>query len=140
MLAAMMIGELAKLSGLSKDGLRHYEALGLIHSSPKRAGTRSYRDYDDTTLERLSIIALAKRLGFTLKELVVPLDRILSDNISREERSQLIAEKVAEVDIKIAELTQARDMLAAFSLRPDKDFADATLKDMGLWLSEVPRR
>ncbi len=130
----MMIGELAKRSGLSKDGLRHYEALGLIHSRPVAAGTRTYRDYDDTTLERLSIISLSKRLGFKLKELKEPLDRLFSDTVSREERAKIISEKVAEVDTKIEELTAARDLLAAFIVTPDKDFMDAMLKDMGLWL------
>ncbi|MCF2870501.1 MerR family transcriptional regulator [Octadecabacter sp. G9-8] len=130
----MMIGELAKRSGLSKDGLRHYEALGLIHSSPVAAGSRTYRIYDDTTLERLSLISLAKRLGFKLRELTESLDRLFSDTVSREERAQIISEKVAEVDIKIEELTAARDLLAAFIVTPDKEFMDEMLKDMGLWL------
>ncbi|WP_390913873.1 MerR family transcriptional regulator [Pseudosulfitobacter sp. SM2401] len=130
----MMIGELAKRSGLSKDGLRHYEALGLIHSSPVAAGSRTYRIYDDTTLERLSLISLAKRLGFKLKELTESLDRLFSDTVSREERAQIISEKVAEVDIRIEELTAARNLLAAFMVTPDKEFMDAMLKDMGLWL------
>ena len=51
----MLIGDLAKLTGLSKDGLRHYEAMGLIHSRQVRAGTRHYCHYDETTLERLSM-------------------------------------------------------------------------------------
>lgn len=89
----MMIGELAKRSGLSKDGLRHYEALGLIHSSPVAAGSRTYRIYDDTTLERLSLISLAKRLGFKLKELTAPLDQLFSDTVSRETRAEIISEK-----------------------------------------------
>lgn len=130
----MMIGELSRRSGLSKDGLRHYEALGLIHSSPLAAGSRTYRAYDDTTLERLSLISLAKRLGFKLKELTEPLDRLFSDTVSREERAQIIFEKVAEVDLKIEELKVARDLLAAFAVTPDKEFVDAVLKDMGLWL------
>ncbi|MCF2870202.1 MerR family transcriptional regulator [Octadecabacter sp. G9-8] len=130
----MMIGELAKRSGLSKDGLRHYEALGLIHSSPVAAGSRTYRIYDDTTLERLSLISLAKRLGFKLRELTESLDRLFSDTVSREERAQIISEKVSEVDLKIEELKVARDLLAAFAVTPDKEFADAVLKDMGLWL------
>ena len=32
----MLIGELAKVSGLSKDGIRHYEAMGLIASAPRQ--------------------------------------------------------------------------------------------------------
>ncbi len=130
----MLIGEVAKKSGLSKDGIRHYESLGLLHSKPIQAGSRTYRDYDDTTLERLMIISLAKRLHFSLKELVDPLNQILSDTVSREERASVLADKVKEIDAKIAELTAARDLLKIFVENPDKSFVDARLKEMGLWL------
>lgn len=130
----MLIGEVAKKSGLSKDGIRHYESLGLLYSKPIQAGSRTYRDYDDTTLERLMIISLAKRLHFSLKELVDPLNQILSDTISREERAAGLAEKVKEIDVKIAELTAARDLLKTFVENPDKSFVDARLKEMGLWI------
>ena len=130
----MLIGEVSKRSGLSKDGLRYYENLGLIHSSPVQAGSKMYRDYDDTTLERLAIISLAKRLGFSLKELTEPLDAIINDRVTREERSARLAEKLAELDAKIAELQQARDQLALIVDRPDKEYVDQVLKRLGLWL------
>lgn len=130
----MLIGEVAKKSGLSKDGIRHYESLGLLHSRPIQAGSRTYREYDDTTLERLMIISLAKRLHFSLKELVDPLNQILSDTISREERAAGLAEKVKEIDVKIAELTVARDLLKILVENPDKSFVDTKLKEMGLWI------
>lgn len=130
----MLIGEIARRSGLSKDGLRHYETLGLIHSTPVQAGTRVYRDYDDTTLERLAIISLAKRLHFSLKELAEPLDRIMSDTVSREERSAVLAAKVAEIDAKIADLEAAKTLLIQLVEKPDKDFVDERLKELGLWL------
>ena len=130
----MLIGEVSKRSGLSKDGLRYYENLGLIHSSPVQAGSKMYRDYDDTTLERLAIISLAKRLGFSLKELTEPLDAIINDRVTREERSARLAEKLAELDAKIAELQQARVQLALIVDRPDKEYVDQVLKRLGLWL------
>jgi len=130
----MLIGEVARRSGLSKDGVRHYEDLGLLHSAPRRAGSRTYRDYDDTTMERLALIALAKRLGFSLKELAEPLDKILSDTVTREERSAVLKEKVAEVDARIAELQAARSLLLTIAARPDKDFVDTILKAQGLWI------
>ena len=82
----MLIGEIAKRSGLSKDTLRHYEALGLIHSTSRQAGSRVYRDYDARTLERLSLVAFAKLLGLRLREMVEPLDRALSNESTAAER------------------------------------------------------
>lgn len=130
----MLIGEVATKSGLSKDGIRYYESLGLLHSKPIRAGSKTYRDYDDTTLERLSMIALAKQLHFKLREMPEALDRILSDTITREERSALIMVKVEQVDVKIEKLIAARNLLAEFAGEPEKPFVDEKLKQMGLWL------
>ena len=59
----MLIGEIVRKTGLSKDTIRSYEAIGLLHSSPRQAGSRIYRDYDDQTYERLAIIAMAMPLS-----------------------------------------------------------------------------
>jgi MerR family Zn(II)-responsive transcriptional regulator of zntA len=62
----MLIGELAKRSGLSTDTIRYYEKEGLITSPPRRAG--GYRDYPADTLPFLQLITNAKRVGFSLQE------------------------------------------------------------------------
>ena len=121
-------------SSLSKDGIRHYEYLGLIHSRPVQAGSRTYRDYDDDTMERLSLIALAKRLHFSLKELAEPLDLILTNRVTREERAAKLSEKLAEVDAKIADLQAARAELVRIIAEPEKPFVDGRLKALGLWM------
>jgi MerR family copper efflux transcriptional regulator len=65
----MLIGEVARLANLSKDGVRHYEQMGLIASTPRTAGSRVYRDYDDSVLQTIERIRQAQQLGFTLKEI-----------------------------------------------------------------------
>jgi DNA-binding transcriptional MerR regulator len=66
----MLIGKLAEITGLSKDGIRHYEQLGLIASSPRQAGSRCYRDYDESMAETIENVRLAQQLGFSLREIV----------------------------------------------------------------------
>lgn len=78
----MLIGDLAELTDLSKDGLRHYEAMGLIHSGRMQAGTRHCCHCDDTTLERLELIALGKRLHFSLREIAELQSRACRKNLS----------------------------------------------------------
>ena len=80
------------------------------------------------------MIALAKRLHFSLKEIAEQLDRILSDDITREERSLIAAQKVEEVNAKIRDLEEARDQLVILVERPDKSYVDERLKELGLWL------
>ena len=129
----MLIGELVRITGLSKDGLRYYEDLGLIHSKPIKAGTRVYRDYDDKTLERLALIGLGKRMHFSLREIATALDRIVNDQTTREERRGFMLAQIAQVDAQIADLQDVKKQLLFFAERPDKDVIDAHLKEIGLY-------
>ena len=128
----MLIGTLVRRTGLSKDGLRHYEAMGLIHSRAVRAGSRVYRDYDETTLERLSLIALGKRLHFSLREMAELLDRLMKDAITREERSSILLKKAAEIDGKIDDMRRAQQELLEIAVSPDKPIVDSRLKELSL--------
>lgn len=65
----MLINEVARLAGMSKDGIRHYEEMGLISSSPRQAGSRVYRDYDASVLGTIEHVRQAQRLGFSLAEI-----------------------------------------------------------------------
>jgi MerR family transcriptional regulator, copper efflux regulator len=60
----MKIGELAEKTGMAPSAIRYYEQSGLL-PKPER-GANGYREYADTTLERLRRIQLAQGLGFSL--------------------------------------------------------------------------
>ncbi|MEP0521829.1 MAG: helix-turn-helix domain-containing protein [Hyphomicrobiales bacterium] len=62
------IAEVAQRSGLNPSTLRYYEKRGLIASDGRR-GLR--REYDDSVLTRLALIALGRRAGFSLEEIGV---------------------------------------------------------------------
>jgi len=63
----MHSGELAKLTGVSTDTLRHYERLGLL-AAPART-TGNYREYPASAQQRVTLIQRALRISFSLKEL-----------------------------------------------------------------------
>lgn len=63
----MQSGELARLTGISTDALRHYERLGLLPRPPRTRG--GYRDYPAQALERVRLIRRALSAGFSLAEL-----------------------------------------------------------------------
>src|SRR5262245_28291588 len=54
-------GELARLSGVSADTLRHYERKGLL--KPHRA-SNGYREYTRQAVERVRLIRGALAIGF----------------------------------------------------------------------------
>jgi DNA-binding transcriptional MerR regulator len=63
----MRSGQLAHLTGLSTDTLRHYERLGLLPLPQRTAG--NYRCYSPASQQRVELIQRALTIGFSLSEL-----------------------------------------------------------------------
>jgi MerR family transcriptional regulator, copper efflux regulator len=93
----MLIGELSKQTGLSKDTIRFYEKLGLITSASNDLGTKSYKRYSSETIERLATIVQGKGLGFTLSEIKQLLDEWGGGEISKRDLIEIIERKIEEV-------------------------------------------
>ena len=64
----MLIGELSKITGFSKDTIRYYEKLGLLKGCKKILRNR-YSDYSEETIALLSNIKMGKEYGLTLSEI-----------------------------------------------------------------------
>ena len=60
-------GELARLTGVSADTLRHYERLGILPTSQRTNG--GYRMFPASAVDRVQLARRALQLGFSLKEL-----------------------------------------------------------------------
>ncbi len=65
----MLIGELSKCSGFSRDTIRYYEKLGLIATGTERKASSGYKNYTPGEAERLDQIRCLKDSGFTLREI-----------------------------------------------------------------------
>lgn len=61
----MRIGELAKQTGVSERSLRHYEEKGLL---PSKRLANGYRDFDESSPEKVKLIQMYLRLGLNLEE------------------------------------------------------------------------
>jgi MerR family copper efflux transcriptional regulator len=60
-------GELASLTGVSADTLRHYERLGILPTSQRTDG--GYRIFSASAVQRVQLAQRALQLGFSLNEL-----------------------------------------------------------------------
>ncbi|KAA5606387.1 MerR family transcriptional regulator [Roseospira marina] len=109
----MLIGDLARLSGLSKDGIRHYEEMGIVYSVPREAGSRIYREYDPTNLDRIEKARQAQQLGLTLKEIGPLLDVHESREVTEAETITFLEERLAVVQGRIAELRRMERFIEA---------------------------
>lgn len=65
--APLRSGELARLTGVSADTLRHYEKLGILPASPRTES--GYRMFPPSAVERVQLVQRSLQLGFSLKEL-----------------------------------------------------------------------
>ncbi len=107
----MLINEIAKMAGLSKDGVRHYEEMGLISSTPRRAGSKTYRDYDPSVLDTIERIRDAQRLGFSLKEIGPLLKTYSEGSLTREDAIVFLEARLVAIREKIASLREVEDFI-----------------------------
>jgi len=62
----MLIGEVARRSGVPAKTLRYYEDIGLVGAARTPSG---YRDYGEDVLKQLAFIRSAQAIGLTLGEI-----------------------------------------------------------------------
>lgn len=106
---ALRSGELAKLTGVSTDTLRHYERLGLLARPPRtQAG---YRLYPANAVERVQLVRRALSVGFTLAELARILRVRDRGGVPCKQVRALAASKVEELEQRIEELRLTRKQL-----------------------------
>ncbi|WP_432187203.1 HEAT repeat domain-containing protein [Streptomyces sp. Tue6028] len=92
----MLIGEVARRSGVSARMLRHYESLGLVRPSG-RTGS-GYREYSGEDIRRIFHIESLRSLGLSLRDIGRALDdpgfapSALVDDLIRQTRERLAAE------------------------------------------------
>ncbi|MGJ7442480.1 HEAT repeat domain-containing protein [Aquipuribacter sp. MA13-6] len=73
----MLIGEVARRSGISARMLRHYDSMGLVPPSGRSAG--GYREYEEEDLRRLFHVEALRSLGLGLPEVAAVLDDLSFD-------------------------------------------------------------
>jgi DNA-binding transcriptional MerR regulator len=105
----MRIGEVARRARVNIETLRYYERRGLL-VEPAR-GPNGHRDYDEETVRFVKAIREAQGLGFTLAE-IEEHARLTRGGRPQEGMRVRLAQKIDEVDEKLASLRRVRDELA----------------------------
>ena len=121
------IGEFSRITRVTIETLRHYDALGLLKPAEVDPFT-GYRYYSARQLGSLNRILALKEVGFSLEEIA----RILQEKLTNEElRGMLKAQLVrAEQDVRSAQLRQQRILarLNTLNLEDDMPEYEVTLK------------
>lgn len=118
----MNIGDTAVRTGLPAKTIRYYEDIGLV--VPKRS-TNGYRVFSDADAHKLTFLARARQLGFSIED-CRNLLALWEDQARASADVRAIAkDHLQEIDDKIAGLIAMRDTLAdlvdrcAGDARPD---------------------
>lgn len=144
---SLRAGELARLAGVSKDTLRHYERRGVL-ARPARA-RNGYRQYPPGALERVLVVRRALSLGFTLDELARILRTRDRGGVPCRDVRDLAARKLRDMEVmqdQVARLcAELRGLLEDWSRRLDRAAPGARsgLLDSLAWLpapSQAGRR
>ncbi|MGS0890944.1 helix-turn-helix domain-containing protein [Burkholderia stagnalis] len=110
-MSSLDIGDVARHTGLPASTLRYYEEKGLIVANGRR-GLR--RQYDESVLERLALIALGREAGFSLDEILAMFG---ADGRPAIDRAKLDG-KADELDRTIRRLGSVRDALRHAAVCP----------------------
>ena len=110
----MKIGDVADASGLTAKTIRYYEDIGLVRPARR---TNGYRDFAETDVHKLTFLARARSLGFSIGAC-----RTLLSLYDDRDRASADVKAVAEahlrrIDRKIAELEGLRGTLATLVAR-----------------------
>ena len=98
----MEIRELVEKTGVPAKTIRYYEDISLL--PPPKRKPNSYREYTETDVDRLKLVAGARRLDFSLAEIKEILD-LRDNNIAPcGVLLELLDHKASEINQRIKEL------------------------------------
>lgn len=101
------IGEIAGLTGVTVETLRYYERRRLLKSPPRTGG--GFRRYGSDAVAQVAFIKQAQSLGLLLDEV-----QQLAAGLQQQGRTScrrvhdLLAKRIADIDIRLAELSALR--------------------------------
>ena len=105
----MNIKHAALESGLPVKTIRYYDEIGLINPARDHNG---YRDFQDTDLHKLTFVAQARSLGFTIEDCRTLLALYEDDARESADVKRIAKQHLSQIQAKIAKLNTMSNTLS----------------------------
>src|SRR3954464_6663559 len=117
-MAAMTVGELSRLTGVSVRTLHHYDEIGLVR--PSRRNAAGYRLYDQADVLRLQQVLVLRELGMPLDEIAAVIDGEPDRAAPLRKHPAALAGKRGRLDAMLAAVDRALSHLdTGETMQPD---------------------
>jgi DNA-binding transcriptional MerR regulator len=110
----MRIGIIAEKTGVTRDTIRLYEKMGLLPEVTRPHEYNNYKEYSEKSVDRILFIKTMKKLGLTLKECKVVIEKMVEDSFNHDYQNSFIKEKLKEIDRKVEELKDLKRKLSTY--------------------------
>lgn len=113
----LTIGQVAKATQMNIETIRYYERRGLIEEPPRSES--GYRLFPQEVIQALNFIKRGQNVGFTLKEIKTLMHASNSnvDSMDSEDIYKFTTSKIQEIEMKIHELHQMKEVLELLAQR-----------------------
>lgn len=108
----LLVGQVARLTGVKPDTLRFYERSGLMPKADRTSG--GYRAYGPQALARVQFIRKAQTLGFTLDQVKRILQLRQSGSPPCDYVIRLAEERLQQTEQELRQLEKFRDALGRY--------------------------
>jgi DNA-binding transcriptional MerR regulator len=110
----MQISEFARLTGLSRDTVRFYVRLGLLHPlTSARGGRNPYQLFTEEDVQIVEVVRISQRLGMPLKQIAALGRARREGRVTTEQSIEVLSEQLALLEQRSRELKSMTDYLRA---------------------------
>ncbi|HEX3915645.1 MAG TPA: MerR family transcriptional regulator [Steroidobacteraceae bacterium] len=101
----MLISEFARVTGLTRDTVRFYTRLGLLHPKKNgKGGRHPYSIFADKDIQAAEVIRISQSLGMSLKEIAAFTEERRKGRLTRERRVEIMSAQLVSLESKATEL------------------------------------
>lgn len=108
-MSAMLIGQVAEISGVKVPTIRYYERIGLLPEPTRSSGNR--RQYGPEAVQRLRFIRHARELGFQIDSIRALIEMQHHPAQSCEQADAIASAQLTAIEDRIMRLTALKEEL-----------------------------